>query len=217
MSASDLDGEFLSRLEAARLKDFAALNQTAWFGYRFAHPGHRLMYFIHCYRESYAKTQRLIGKRWVKPVWMKDNPLLHLEKGHFTSLLRACVEADLHGIPYEFYCQKMQEQYLRGTVSGPLSTNQMYGKSFVEGVLAAWVERNEAGIYTAKCEQLHVDNYEGHPIQHAYMGYLCEAVRNKGNKPFYLARLMFDIGHLTPEFATEAFGADAVSRSHDFK
>jgi hypothetical protein len=217
MTATDLDAEILSRLEPSRLKDFSALNQTAWFGYRFASPGHRLMYFLHCYRDSYTRTKKMLGKRFLSPAWLKDNPLLHMEKTAFTSLVRAMAEADMHGIPYEFYCDSLQAQHLRGIAHAPLSPNQMYGKRFVISAIDLWVERNISGIYTAKCAQLKASSYESHPIQEAYMDFLCEAVRSKGNKSFYLARLMFDIGHLTEERAVAEFGVDAFTRAFDFK
>ena len=202
-------------MEPSKFKDFATLNQTCWFGYRFAHPGHRLMYFLHCYRENFGRTMRRINKRWIKVAWMKEGALLHISKMHFSALLRAMAEADLHGIPYEFFCAEMQEQWLRSSVNWPLAPNQMYGKTYVMGVLAKWKERNEAGIYTAKCEQLRAVNYAGHPIQDAYMDYLCDAVENKGNRPFYLSRLLKDVQHLTPEHVEKRFGTDMLNRALD--
>lgn len=217
LTATDLDGEILSRIEPSRLKGFAAFNETTWYGYRFASPGHRLMYFIHCYRETYAKTTRLMGKRFMRPAWMKSDFLVHMSKANFSCLLQAMATADEFGIPYEFYCEQLQDLHLRGRATAPLAPNQSYGQRGIEYALAKWNERNEAGIYTAKCDLLLAENYAGHPIQDAYMDYLCEAVRNKGNKAFYVSRLMFDIGHLTREHAIAAFGERTVDRAEDFK
>lgn len=175
------------------------------------------MYFIHCYRESYGKTARLIGKRFMRPAWMKNDFLVHISKANFSSFLQAMATADEFGIPYEFYCEQLQDLHLRGRANAPLTPNQMYGQRGIEYAAAKWIERNEAGIYVAQHELLRAENYAGHPIQDAYMDYLCEAVRNKGNKAFYVSRLMFDIGHLTREHAISTFGERIVDRAEDFR
>ena len=212
-----LDAEILSRLEPSKLKDIAALNFTCWHGYRFASIGHRLMFFIHCYRESYDKTARLLGKRYLKPAWMKANFLTEMSKANFTSLFQAMATADTFGIPYDFYCEKLQEKHVRGIAKAPLAPNQMYGQGALEFAAEKWDERNEAGIYTAKTPLLLAEHYVGHPIQDGYMSYLCDHVRTKGNKAFYLARLMFDIKQLTPEFAVAQFGEVLVDRADNHR
>lgn len=217
LSAKALDAEIFSRLEPSKLKGISELNTTCWYGYRFASLGHRLMFFTHCYRESYAKTTRLIGKRFLRPAWMKNTFMVDMQKGHFTSLFQAMATADALGIPYEFYCEMLQERHLRGRADRPLAPNQMYGSGVLEYACDKWEERNGAGIYTAKTPLLHVDAYIGHPIQDAYMGYLCDHVQTKGNKAFYLARLIYNIGHLTPEFATARFGEATVDRADNYK
>lgn len=217
LSAKALDAEILSRLEPSKLKDISELNKTCWHGYRFMSVGHRLMFFIHCYRESYGATTRLIGKRFLKPNWMKANFLTHLQKGQFTSLFQAMATADGFGIPYDLYCEALQERHLRGRAERPLAPNQLYGMGVLEYAVKKWEERNEAGIYTAKTPLLMAEAYIGHPIQNDYMDYLCDHVQTKGNKAFYLARLMFDVKQLTPEFAASRFGPELVDRADNYR
>lgn len=216
-SPQALDAEFLSRVDPAKLKGLSDLTETAWYGYRFAHPGHRILLFLHQYRVAYERQKRYMGKRYMRPEWMQDAPLSAMRPSVLTSIITATLTADIHGVPYEFYIGVMMDLHLRETVAAPLKPAHLYLKSRVITVMDKWKERNESGIYTAASPLLHASRYEGHRFQDAYMDYLCEAVRNKGNKPFYLARLMFDVGHLTPEHAATAFGIDAVARAEDHK
>lgn len=174
------------------------------------------MLFLHYYGKAYAKSARWLGRQFANPPWTKPNPLVEVTKSHFTALVTATFTADMHGIPYEFYVDKAIELHTRYGTKPPVP-GQLYITGTVEKIIEAWNERNVSGIYTAKAPQLHVSAYERHPVQDAYMNFLCHAVTSKGNKAFYLARLMFDIGHLTEAHATAAFGSAVVARAHDHK
>jgi hypothetical protein len=211
MSAAELDAEFLSRLEPSRFANIAELQTTTWYGYRFMHPGLRVFLFTHFYQKAYRKCAKMLGRRWISPPFMKANPFADSTKAQISGLVMATFTADAHGIPYEFWCDHMMEFALRGEIKHPLQPPQMYNTRYINYVLDKWKERNEAGIYIARAPQYNVENYVGHPWQDDYQDYLLEIIASKGNKAFWLSRLMHTVPQIHPDKATARFGADVVA------
>lgn len=212
-----MDAEFLSRLEPNRFKDLADLNETTWFGYRFVHPAIRVFYFIHCYSDAYRRTTRLLGHKFRLPAFTRPNPFFEATKAQITGLVTATLTADAHGIPYEIWCDTMMERAIRLGFDRPLLPVQLYQTKFIDGVLDAWKDRNERGIYTAKAPQFRIENYVSHPVQNAYQDYLCENAKGKGNQAFWCSRLMYGVEQLTEEWALAHFGADIVKEAATYR
>ena len=211
MSATELDAEFIARLEPSRFADISSLQDGAWFGYRFLPPGLRVYLFTHFYQKAYRKTLRLMGRRYSEVAFMKANPLLDATKAQITGLVTATLTADAHGIPYEFYLEHMMDFHLRGTLKAPPQPSKMYHPRGLLHVLNKWDERNAAGIYLARAPQYLTANYEGHPWQDAYQDYLLELVARKGNKAFWLSRLIYAVNHVSIHKATIRFGSETVA------
>lgn len=216
MSATELDAEFLSRLPPSHFIGLSDFQQTAWWGYRFLHPAYRVFLFIHFYQKAYRKCAKMIGRRFIAPSFCKANPLADATKSQITGLVKATFTADAHGIPYDFWCDTMMDYALRGTIRSPPQPVQMYVTSGVKYVLDKWAERNEAGIYLAKAPEFRMENYVGHPVQDAYQNYLLDNVATKGNKAFWLSRLIYTVEQVTIENATKRFGAEVVEDAKRF-
>lgn len=217
MSEAELDAEFLTRMEAKRLRDLAAFNEMAWFGYRFMHPGRRVFLFTHHYKKAYLKTAKLLGKKFSRPPFMRANPFETTKKADITGLITATFTADSFGIPYDIWCESIMERSLRSEIARPLQPVHMYGDRVVGQAVDAWKDRNERGIYLARAEQYLARNYAGHPWQDAYQDWLCDRVVDKGNRAFWLGRLIYTVGHLRPEAAEARFDAEVVAEAVRYK
>lgn len=213
MSQEELDAELLLRFDAKVLKDLSTLNETTWFGYRFAHPATRLYLFIHYYRKAFVRTAKMIGRRHLRPAFLDENPLHECPKQQVTGFVTAMATADIHGIPYEFYIDEIMERIMRNDITAPPFPHQMYQNWLVEHVCDRWRDRNEYGIYLAKAPQFELTHYVGHSWQIDYQTWLMDKVYGKGNRAFWLARLMYDIKHLTEALATERFGPETVENA----
>lgn len=217
LSPVELDAEFLTRIDGPRLKDLAAFNEMAWYGYRWMHPGLRVFLFAHFYQKAYRRTAKLLGKRHAMPKFMRSNPLEGARKAEATGLVTATLNADAHGVPYDLWCDAMMEHSLRQELLRPLQPTQMYHDRMISHVLDKWKERNEVGIYLARAPQLLAVNYAGHPWQDAYHDWLCDQIAGKGNRPFWLGRVMNSNGQLPRDHAIKRFGAEIVQDSDGYK
>jgi hypothetical protein len=211
LSPVQLDAEFLTRIDGPRLKDLAAFNGMAWYGYRWAHPGLRVYLFAHYYQKAYRRTAKMIGRRHAKPAFMNSDPFVNARKADVTGFVTAALTADAHAIPYDVWCDWMMEQSLRHELVRPLAPTQMYHERMVSHVLDKWKERNETGIYLARAPQLRAENYEAHPWQDAYNDWLCERIMGKGNRAFWLGRVMHSNGQLPRQYAIQRFGEEIVA------
>lgn len=216
MSATELDAEFLSRLEPSRFAGVSELQSSTWWGYRFMHPGYRIFLFVHHYKNAFTRCAKVLGKSRNRPSFFKGNPFADIEPRQLTGLVTATYTADAHGIPYDFWCETMMEYALRGTISSPPLPYHMYNSRSIVNTLGLWAERNEAGIYLARNPEYRVENYVGHPTQDAYQGYLLNNVATKGNKAFWLSRLIYAAEQVTIENATKRFGAEVVEDAKRF-
>jgi hypothetical protein len=108
------------------------------------------------------------------------------------------------------------EQSLRQELARPLQPTQMYHERMISHVLDKWKERNEAGIYLARAPQVLAVNYVGHPWQDAYYRYLAENVAGKGNRAFWLGRLIHSTGQLQEDWAIAKFGREIVEDTRSY-
>lgn len=204
-------------IDSKLLEDESALQELAWVEYRYMTPLARTELFTKMYFEAYL---RVYAKRFPDEDSSKKRPCeIEFARNSprvMSALWRARATADVAGLPYDAFLDKVLESHLiKDRWKNPPRPNQLYGKLVmprVQGLLTN--EFVEQRLYGANWDQrFFAAAYRGDPVQKSAHALLARVVNESDEPAEKLAVYLCGRRAITVEAASDMFGVELTRRA----
>jgi hypothetical protein len=204
-------------IDSKLLEDESALQELAWVEYRYMTPLARTELFTKMYFEAYL---RVYAKRFPDEDSSKKRPCeIEFARNSprvMNALWRARATADVAGLPYDAFLDKVLESHLiKDRWKNPPRPNQLYGKLVmprVQGLLTNELiaERLYGDTWDTR---FFAAQYRGDPVQKSALALLARIVNESEQPVEKLSEYLCDRRAITVDVASEMFGVDLTRRA----
>lgn len=212
---SQLDEAAVQCVDMKLLRLENDLMDRKWYDYRQLHPARATALFMECYKESHVRImhRRVDIGRAPFSSGIKRIPLFAQATSILSGLWKARQMADRMCMRYDFYTLTILSIAEARNWRFLPRANQLYNKDLVSLLMEKWGEEIRSNIQVADDPRFLAENYEGHPDQLKYVGFLLLQAGLKANRDLALNSLINRHKALPERFARKRFGDQIVDKA----